>query len=348
MAIVAAQELDTSRPRVVLDGRWEFSYDPGRVGEARGWSAEGARLPERINVPGCSQARRFRSAGAAAGQWEGLPEVRAGTCLRHACFHDSWYRRRFRIPASWRGRRVWLHVGGVSPAAAFWINGRRLGRTLTSRCPVRADLTRHVRFGASNLLAVKVEWSERALNGVFDALTAWSGLYRSVWVEAVPEERLDGVHVATSIDPPGATFRVALTGGRRAAGRLRLLCEVKGTTGARIWSGEAAAAGSEACVGIEMPGARPWSPQEPNLYTAALRLCREDEALDTAAVRFGLRELRTEGFRVLLNGRPVFLRGGCDDQLYPQTVCPPADKAFIAARLRAAKRYGINYTNSCV
>jgi hypothetical protein len=70
--------------------------------------------------------------------------------------------------------------------------------------------------------------------------------------------------------------------------------------------------------------------------------------IDAVEDRFGLRELRVKGTQVLLNGRAVFLRGGCDDQSYPHTACPPASKEFYLARLRTAKDYGFNYTKSCI
>jgi beta-galactosidase/beta-glucuronidase len=63
-----------------------------------------------------------------------------------------------------------------------------------------------------------------------------------------------------------------------------------------------------------MPGARLWSLDSPCLYHAEVCLTAGDELLDRAEVRFGMREPRVEGFRVLLNGTPVFLRGGCDER----------------------------------
>ena len=65
-------------------------------------------------------------------------------------------------------------------------------------------------------------------------------------------------------------------------------------------------------------------------------------------MRFGLREISRKGKQVLLNGRPIFLRGGCDDQLYPESFCPPNSKEFFLKRIKLAKEYGFNYTKSCV
>ena len=341
-------ELDTPRPKVRLDGRWEFSYDPGRTGVADGWYAPDVRLPERIAVPGCSQARRFRSARAEGSGFDGLPELKSGTMLRYGCMDDSWYKKAFHVPASWRGKEVWLHAGGVKPAGEFWLNGHRLGATATSRSPVRCNLTQHVRFGDRNVMAVRVHWPKVRLYGCHDGICAWSGLYRSIWIEAVALTHVADLHAVTSIDPPSAAIHVALRG--KSAGRkaLRVVCDITGPADGRAFSAEQTVARGDALLTIDMPDGRLWSPDTPALYTATVRLFDGERLLDTAAIRFGLREIRTEASKVLLNGKPIFLRGGCDDQLYPETVCPPADKEFFVERLGHARRYGFNYTKSCV
>jgi hypothetical protein len=95
-----------------------------------------------------------------------------------------------------------------------------------------------------------------------------------------------------------------------------------------------------------MPGAGLWNLDDPVLHRAVVRLSEGGAEADRASVRFGLREIKIRGFQVLLNGSPIFLRGGCNDHVYPHTVCPPADKAFHLDRLHKAKAYGFNYAKS--
>lgn len=78
---------------------------------------------------------------------------------------------------------------------------------------------------------------------------------------------------------------------------------------------------------FDLPGALLWHPGSPNLYKASISLSEEDKTIDMASVRFGLREIKTQGQKILLNGKPVFLRGGCDDQIsleffYPTRIDP--------------------------
>lgn len=355
MALLAAQELHTDRPRLSLDGAWQFAYDPADQGRAEGWFRPEHRLPERLRIPGCSQARRYRSAPAPGTAYEGLPELDAQVLLRYPCRAPSWYKRRFRLPAAWRGQRVWLHLGGVKPAATLWLNGAAVGRTTSSRTPVRCDITEHVRFGTANDITLRLDWAPGCFHGLFDILSGWSGLYRSAWVEAVPALHLANVQVVPHLAPPHAQLTVTLNSGGAALpeGTCRVAVDIRPAGGGRgRWRGAAACelrnGVLQAQVRVPLPGARWWSPDAPHLHIAGINLEMDGRRLDGARVRFGLREVRTRGFQVLLNGKPVFLRGGCDDQHYPRTVCPPADTAFYLKRLRRARQWGFNYTKSCV
>lgn len=365
--IISTQEFDTARPRVSLDGTWQFSYDLDEVGEGEGWFAPGVRLPERIRIPGCAQTRRYRSAsppekkddvrGALNEADEGdvvekaTVEDRRTVLMKHPYLHTSWHKRTFSIPSALRGGDVWLHVGGVKPAAEVWINGYGIGGTASSRTPVRCELTRHLKLEGKNTLALKVHWPRLRLEGMFDVLCAWSGIYRSVWVEAVPNPHLADIHVITSVGPPRASVKCAVRGKQMRGKPIRVVCEIEGKTSGEFFSGECACTmqgpAQEVSLDIDMPGAGLWSPASPHLYTATVHLFAGDDLADTGSVRFGLREIRVDGFKVLLNGKPIFLRGGCDDQLYPESVCPPASRAFFTDRIRKAKKYGFNYTKSC-
>ena len=348
----AAQELETERPRVLLDGRWQFSYDPEDIGVKARWYAPATRLPERVNVPGCSQARRYRSSAAGENPFEGLPELSPGVLLRYPSQEPSWWKRTFRVPAGWRDREMWLHVGGVMPAASFWINGRPAGQTDTSRTAVRCRVTNLLHPGQPNHLAARIHWPDLRLGGLFDGLCAWSGLYRSAWVEATPAVHVCSIHVRPTIQPTVAHVTAVLRSAPRTPTRLVVACSISDRYGAVVSRHEqpVRVTGRTRSLSAQLPvpGADLWEPDSPHLYEATVELLQDGVPVDSASTRFGFREIATQGSRVLLNGQPVFLRGGCDDHFYPETVCPPADKAFFVARLHKAKRYGFNYTKSCV
>ncbi len=362
LEIQPSLELKTSRKMISLDGQWDFSYDPRHVGESEKWFDPAARLPETTTVPGCDKAQYHPSSGMSLEEHEEfhqnhrnteLTELGLMTDLKYPTLAPAWQRRQFQIPPDWRGEELWLHLGGVMPAADVWFNGIKIGGTVTSRCPVRCNVTGLARFERENTLAVKTYWPDGPrLDGTYEWI-GFTGLYRSVRVEAVPQFHIRSLHVVGKIHPPQATVRFILTGAAGEKDRFLASLRIRGLNDQNQYAGALKLKPGqqhpeEYSVELEMPEASLWSPDQPNLYEAEVSLSTDGRLIDTAAVRFGLREVRCEGLRVLLNGKPVYLRGGCDVSNYPETIAPPAFKDFYVKRFQQAEKYGFNYTkNAC-
>ena len=103
----------------------------------------------------------------------------------------SIYRRHFRAPAAWRGKRVFVDFGGAMTAAKVTINGHPFDEYRGGYTPFSFDLTPHLKFGADNLLAVELDSTERAdippFGGSIDYLT-FGGIYRDVELRVVPAD----------------------------------------------------------------------------------------------------------------------------------------------------------------
>ena len=101
----------------------------------------------------------------------------------------STYRRHFRVPQTWRGKRVFVDFDGVMTAAKVTINGRPFPEYRGGYTPFSFELTPHLKYGADNLLAVTVDSMERPdippFGGSVDYLT-FGGIYRDVELRVVP------------------------------------------------------------------------------------------------------------------------------------------------------------------
>jgi len=108
----------------------------------------------------------------------------------------SIYRRRFRVPADARGRRIFVDFEGVMTASTVWINGVRLGEYKGGFTPFSFELTSHVDFDRDNLLAVEVDSSERPDIPPFgyevDYLT-FGGIYREVSLRIVSPTFIENI-----------------------------------------------------------------------------------------------------------------------------------------------------------
>ena len=185
------------------------------------------------------------------------------------------------------------------------------------------------------------------LMGCLDTLDflylTWGGIHQPVTLEAVAKTRLDDVFVVSRLEDSTAEVQLSIAG--QKVGELKAVAEILDVGNTAVASAESVLAADSREVTLRARIANPklWSPGSPHLYTARVRLLHEGLVLDERSVRFGMRDFHIEAGQFLLNRQPIFLRGYGDDCIFPATICPPADKAFLSARLARARDYGFNF-----
>ncbi|MBI2301041.1 MAG: hypothetical protein HYU66_19185, partial [Armatimonadetes bacterium] len=327
--LIALSAACAQRPDALsLDGRWEFRFDADGRGEAERWFEPGRPFDRHLQVPGCWDA-----------QGVGAPNDK----MRHNAVGIGWYRRVVRLPAGWRGKRVWLTVGGVHRSARAWCNGRPVGEHLGYPTAFRLDLTPALVPGEVQRIVLAVDSRRDAardpLVGAFDLIDymdlTWGGIYEHVGLEATGDGWIDDAFAIPDPARRRVTVKVALAG----AGASRLACRVGGFADATVGI---PAGQTEAAVELALPGAPLWTPDDPHLLTAEVTLRRGGTVLDRLDVRFGLRRLEAtpDGFR--LNGDRFFLRGYGDDYTFPREIAAPASVESWRRYLRRRKEFGFN------
>jgi beta-galactosidase len=242
----------------------------------------------------------------------------------------SIYRRRFKIPAEAKGRRVFVDFEGAMTASTVWINGVRLGEYKGGYTPFSFDLTDHINFGGDNLLAVDLDSTERPEIPPFgyqiDYLT-FGGIYREVWIRIVPNTFIENIfakpkdvlsghpaldvdchiqHTEASHEPH--TLEVELRDGERVVAKATQT----------VPASEAAAEPVVHTVTFaKLDGIKLWELAQPNLYTVHVRLLHGAQLIDHDTRRIGFRqaEFTDHGFEI--NGKVVKLRGLDHHQTYP-------------------------------
>jgi len=327
------------RPRLNLNGTWEFRLDPQDEGVAQEWFRADVDYPDRIQVPGNWQA-------------QGFGEPRAH--LRHDYQGKAWYRRIVTIPGAWAGRRVWLHLGGVTNTADVFVNGQQVGFVEGFLTPYEFDVTEAVTPGGENVLACRVDSTGPAPVGMFNFWGRWGGLYRPAWLEARSDPMLDDLFVRPDVENATARTQVVLrrnAPGKPWEGRLAVrITPVRSQARSEaecrevpVRLGEGQTESEPALVDIQVRDLHPWSPEDPFLYEVEVSLLENGTAIDVVRDRFGMRQFEIgEGGKLLLNGRPYFVRGLGDDcvEVLSGTLVP--DKQVYLDRIRLCKRYGYN------
>ncbi|MBI5094049.1 MAG: hypothetical protein HZB26_16605 [Candidatus Hydrogenedentes bacterium] len=326
------------RRQVDLNGVWEFRRDPGRVGESQGWHEGKVAFDETMRVPGAPQA-----------QGHGEPHK----YQRTAFMELFWIRRPFSVPHMESNERLWLRVGAILPAAKIYVNGREVGYTKSSRTPQRVDITDFVRADAENAIAIKVcEPPEVRMDGLLEwneGTQLWSGPYRPIYCEIANRCSVIDAFLTTNLNDGVVDVDVDLSQAPDVPSEIELIVKDGGKRLGRVKT--AIPEGQRhARTSVKLRTFETWSPDHPKLYTLEISMKARGASResDKAGLRFGMREIRSEGGKFHLNGKPLYVRCFGENHYYPDTLCPPSDIDWYLPRLKRAREYGMNAVKGCV
>lgn len=342
-AAVTAAQVGSVRKILSLDGAWQFQTDPHRVGDAQGWANGSAAFSGTLQVPGVWQAQ-------GVGKPSGF--------LRNDYVGLGWYRRDVMIPADWRGKAITMRFGGASRLTRVFVNGHLAGTHDGFSTPFEFDITDLIQPGKVNhfVIAVDTNWPKgkpeivegRDISkpiGFLVYQANWGGLYGHVQLVAHSDPYIGDSYVLPEITPSIARVHVHIHS-RKAVGTFRIAVAVSSAEARLpVITKEVSISADghcEAVVDIHIPDAHLWTPEDPYLYKLSVQLSGKNVA-DEVSRNFGMRDFSTRGERLLLNGKPYFLRGYGDLDVEPITGVPPFTVDEYAQRLRLAKEYGFNY-----
>ena len=300
------------RERISIDHDWRFTKEDAAGSAERDFDDRNWRLldlPHDWGVEGAFTA----SGSGARGR---LPFYGAG-----------WYRKALDLPASDKGRSVFLDVDGAMSYAKVWINGESAGGWPYGYASWRVDLTPYIRPGERNVIAIRLDNPEDA--------SRWypgGGIYRHVWlVKASP------VHVAhwgTFVTTPRVSAaeaaveaRVTIDNDSDDDADVTVASDVVALDARGARTGSAVAAAPPAIVHVgrrahaeltqqaTVPQPRLWGPpprQRPNRYVLVTTVSNNGVAIDRYETTFGIRTIRYDpnaGFTI--NGERVNFQGVC-------------------------------------
>lgn len=250
-----------------------------------------------------------------------------------------WYRRSFTIPRPKNGRLL-LHFGAVDWRAEVWLNGKPLGKHEGGYDPFTFDITSVLKASGPQELVVAV-WDptsqgvqprgKQVLNpsGIF--YTAVSGIWQTVWVEAVPRLYIDSLKLIPDLD--GRKLRITVNS--NAAAEFTAQATLAGKPVGQV-KGKANQE-AELALGDVMA----WSPDHPTLYDLTITL----QGGDSVNSYFGMRKIEVrkgpEGYaHIFLNNAPVFMIGPLDQGWWPDGLyTAPTDEA-IRFDIETTRRLG--------
>ncbi len=240
----------------------------------------------------------------------------------------AWYSRKFFLPTHFSDKRIWLRIGSADFSSRVWVNGSFAGESEFGFLPNEMEITTFARAGQENLIVISVS-NELDDDSIPQGITAdhytnenrmreetnpptrfdfspFGGIHRPVIVHSTPATCIRGVRVNTSIanSLTGKVEITAETDGKEFDSFSSELIDAKGASVSRS-SPEEVALRTELIVN----DCHFWSNDNPHLYTLNVALHKDGKTVDQYSLKIGIREVRIDGDKLLLNGKEVFLKG---------------------------------------
>jgi beta-glucuronidase len=236
---------------------------------------------------------------------------------------DVWYQTQVVAPEAAPGRRTVLRFDAATHRAEVWVNDARVGTHEGGYTPFEFDISALVSGVDSIRVTVRVDNrltmhsippgivdlydDGRRRQSYFHDFFNYAGLSRSVWLLSTPSRYIADIAVRTDLE----TGRGIVHYEAEIAGAASDTSDpLSGHTSAilRDATGVSVATSSGAIGSVTLEGVQPWSPDNPYLYTLEVRH-ESVHGVDLYSIPVGIRTIRVDGARLLLNGEPIHLRG---------------------------------------
>ena len=300
---MTATKPDTSRQELDADAGWKFFLGNPGGAEAPSFADASWRavdLPHDWSIE--SKPGKDNPSGAGGGFFPG---------------GIGWYRKTFRAPADWKGKRATIEFDGVYRNATVYLNGHKLGTHPYGYTAFTFDLTPELDFSGPNVLAVRVDNSAQPNSRWYSG----SGIYRHVRVVVTDPTHVAhwGVFVTTpevSNTSARVTIRTRVANESARPAAVSVETKLLDKAGHKVGAAKSKltiAPGKEDEAAQEVTVASPalWSPESASLYRAVSQIQRDGKVIDQVTTNFGIRSLAWSAEKgLLLNGKPVKLTGG--------------------------------------
>lgn len=266
-----------------------------------------------------------------------------------------WYKKDIVVPEEWDGKKVLLNFGAVDYQATVYANGtsgrNQIGSHIGGHTAFTVDLTNYLTDGKATVYVKVIDNTDEgrqpvgkqrrypAGNGDIN-YTSTSGIWQTVWLEAVPQAYITDIRTTPDVDNSNLTFDVALKG--TIGGEV----EVKVLDGNTVVAQKSVPAANTTTLTLDIPDAKLWSPAHPNLYNVQVTYTNGDN-IDKVDSYAALRKISyakdDKGFwRLQLNNKDLFQFGPLDQGYWPDgLLTAPTDEA-LRFDLEKTKDWGFN------
>jgi len=306
------------KPVILLNGTWKFSMDP----------------PE-----------KFWESDISFQDWSGIQVPGECQMQGFAIKHDVpyVYKHQFVVPKDYEGKQVLLNFHGVYSYARVWVNGQYVRDHFGGFTKWSCDITHLVKAGSE--VTLTVEFTDRVDDisyGSGYAKHQIGGILRDVELVALPEQNFKQLYFETDLDEEykDAELKVFYELSKSSPAKVKM--ELFDKANSLVTQVEKDLDSSKGEFSFSVKNPLKWDAEHPNLYTLVTTLIEGGEQILKTTERIGFREVVVDGNKLLVNGKPVKLRGACRHDIHP-TLGRTTTREYDKLDVQLAKECNMNY-----
>jgi len=314
---------------VNLNGAWSYEFDLSKSGIERSlFNSE--KLSKTIIVPFC-------------------PESPLSGVDYKDFINAMWYQRTISIPSTWDGKRILLNFGGVDYKSTIYINGQQIFVHYGGSSSFSVDITSSVKAGSDNNLVVFVEDDIRSqlqtagkqslrLNSYSCLYTRVTGIWQTVWLEAVSKGGLKNCRITPDLDNQQFVFEPDFFDLTEATSfKVRIL------DGKNEVFAQQVPSSNNSFVIAKLKNVKTWSPESPFLYDIEFSVLNsKGQVIDNVKSYGGMRKAELRGKTFYLNNKPYYQRLVLDQGYYPDGQWTAPTDAQLKKDIELGKEAGFN------
>ena len=323
-----------------LNGKWTCEFSKNIKGFSKS-KLNKKSFAKKINVPFCPESKL--------------------SGIGHTDFiQEMYYQKTFKIPETWKNKKILLHFGGVDYESTIYINKKKVGFNQGGSTPFSLDISSFLIKNSENDLKLyvidkrcagspepKFDYKGRGVFRSQDDIKKWvlnknrfqprgkqstfrhsygcyytrtTGIWQTVWLEAVNYKNIKNINIQANVKSSSFIFIPEYSS--KFSGNLKVDIFFKN----KLIKSSLISTKTKKFA-IKIPKVKLWSIGKPNLYNFTFTLIDKNKNIDKVESYGGMRSIEVKKNKIYLNGKKLYQRLVLDQGFYPNGIwTAPSDK----------------------
>ena len=357
--------------KIDLSGTWKFAVDPTDKGVTEKWFSK--PLADQVTLPGSMTSNGKGDDITLSTAWTGQivdssyfksPEyakyrepgnIKIPFWLQSVKHYQgaAWYQKEVDIPKDWVGQNISLFLERCHWETKVWIDTQEIGMRNSLGTPHIYDLTSKLTAG-KHTLTICVDNRTKEIDPGLNShsisdhtQTNWNGMVGKLVLEARPKLKIGSIQVYPDVQNKRISVKVIVNNPTGQIVKAKLKLDVTGASDQDSKSSNYILNDGENILTMTYQmgeDCKLWNEFHPNLYKLTAELTDQNSGItDQQEVNFGMREFKTVGKQIQINGQPTFLRGTLECAIFPKTGYPPTTTAEWLRIFNICRAHGLNH-----